>query len=374
MHLASAEYKKIKVTHVLDSLGVGGLEKGVLTLVNNCTPEFEHSVILMRNVRNPSTPITANTQVVNLGKKPGNSPKFIFRLAKEIRRIAPDIVHTRNWAGTDAIIASILAGVPRIVHGEHGYNIDDVDGSSKRKLFIRKILSPFVSEYICVSDQIKTWLANQIGARRIFHRIYNGVNTEEFTPEGDTKYLHEVLKLPQNIPLIGIVARLDPIKNHRLLIEAFERSVKDVSVARLIIVGAGPELEKLRHLSSDRVIFIGERSDISRLMRCFDIFVLPSYNEGISNTILEAMASGVPVVASRVGGNPELIKHQITGLLFESGHLDGLCLAMLELLQNEQLRLTYGKASRQYVCENHTVEGMIYSYEHVWRNLARSRS
>jgi len=237
--------KKIRVIHVLDSLGIGGLEKGVVTLVRNASDDFEHSIICMRRTGLFANLFPEGTHIIDMKKPDGNSPGFVWQLSRLLGSLKPDIVHTRNWSGMDAILAARLAGIRNVVHGEHGWDMVDLGGSNFKRRLIRQIFSFGVKEYICVSEQLKTWLTEVIDVKQPVTKIFNGIDTIRFNPTGDRHILHKELGLSGNATIIGVVARLDPIKNHKTLFKAFELVSKKHSDAHLVIIGDGPEFKKI---------------------------------------------------------------------------------------------------------------------------------
>jgi sugar transferase (PEP-CTERM/EpsH1 system associated) len=224
------------------------------------------------------------------------------------------------------------------------------------------------------------WLERDVGvpASRI-RQIYNGVDTGAFRPDG---------ALPPDLPwgavargnivVFGTVGRLDKIKNQAALIDALAAIVKQDPRARarlrLIIAGEGPERGALedatrRHSLTELVWFAGARNDVPDLMRAMDVFVLTSHNEGISNTILEAMASGLPVVAARVGGNPELVAHGSTGVLYDPTAPDALAAALAAYADDASLRHEHGIAARRRICDGFSLEVMVGGYESFYDEL-----
>jgi len=201
-------------------------------------------------------------------------------------------------------------------------------------------------------------------------QIYNGVDTELFRPDGGREALRRELGLSESSLLIGIVARLDPIKDHPTLLRAFAEIANKHPDAHLAVVGDGTARPSLERPGLQRVHFLGGRADIPDLLRGLDLFVLTSLNEGISNTILEAMSSGLPVVASRVGGNPELVRDGIDGTLFPAGDAAALAACLDNYLVNGEMRREHGRHARSGVVERFSVAQMVSQYEAVWRRVA----
>jgi glycosyltransferase involved in cell wall biosynthesis len=169
---------------------------------------------------------------------------------------------------------------------------------------------------------------------------------------------------------VGIVARLDPIKDHATLFRAFARVRERFPDAELLCIGDGAERASLLRLATPGIRMLGERRDVPRLLRGLDLFVLPSKNEGIPYTVLEAMAAGLPVAASRVGGHPELVEEGVTGRLFPAGDDAALAEALGSYLAAPEERAAHGAAARARVERLFGTAGMVEAYERVWRATA----
>lgn len=363
--------KKIRIAHLIYSFEIGGLEKGIATVVKNASPQFEHVILCLTTSGESESLLPPNTQVVELDKPPGNSPLSLLKLSRILKSLGPDIVHTRNWSGMDGIIAARMAGIRAVVHGEHGWGMEDPEGLHPKRILIRKFLSRWVNEYTCVSKQIAKWLRNVIRVRKPLTQIYNGVDVEKYRPGNSGTRIRAELGITAHVPLVGVVGRLDPIKDHSTLFRAFETVRTVLPEARLLVVGDGPERKRLESQAGDGVIFLGNRSDVPEILRALDLFVLPSLNEGISNTILEAMATSTPVVAARVGGNPELMEDECTGILIRPGDFQAMAEAIVRYLQYPDLRTRHGEAARQTVIKRFSIEAMVRSYEAVYRRVGR---
>lgn len=363
--------KKIRIVHLIYSFETGGLEKGIATVVNNASPLFEHVILCLTTSGESERLLPPNTQVVELHKPQGNSPLSLLKLSRVLKSLRPDIVHTRNWSGMDGIIAARMAGIRAVLHGEHGWGMEDPQGLHTKRVLIRRFLSRWVSEYTCVSKQIENWLRNDVRVRKPVTQIYNGVDAEKYCPGNGRDQIRAELGLAADIPLVGVVGRLDPIKDHPTLFRAFEAVRTVLPEARLLVAGDGPERKRLEGQAGEGVIFLGNRSDVPEILRALDLFVLPSLNEGISNTILEAMATGTPVVATRVGGNPELVEDECTGILVKPGDFQSMASAILRYLEHADLRARHSEAGRQSVLKRFSIEAMVRSYEAIYRRLDR---
>lgn len=199
-------------------------------------------------------------------------------------------------------------------------------------------------------------------------RVLNGVDTAVYRP-GSGEAIRASLGIAEDAFVIGIVARLDAIKDHPTLLSSYAAVRQRLPASRLIVVGDGPERERLQSTAPAGTLFLGDRTDVPQIMRTFDLFVLPSANEGISNTILEAMASGLPVIASRVGGNPELVEDGETGSLFQVGDSTALASLILDYAVSQGLRAERGAASRERVVGKFSIAAMVAGYRAVWERV-----
>ncbi len=373
--------KRIRIMHVVHSLGVGGLENGLVNLVNRMDPaRWEHSICCVGEAGPMVSRIASpDVRIFSLGKGKGGDHTLALKLARLLRKERPDVVHTRNWGAVDGIIAARLAGVPVVIHGEHGREAADPEGRNRRRNAARRLLGRWVDRFVTVSDDLRAWLVGEVAIPAVkIARISNGVDTEKFRPaiDGERDDVRRRLGLGQRSFVIGSVGRLDPVKDLGTLIRAFHAMGDEE--ARLLLVGDGPCRAEWERLAAElgisgRVCMLGEREDVPSLMRTMDAFVLPSIAEGMSNTILEAMASGIPVLATRVGGNPELVLDGVTGALFEPRDVDALR-ALLEFYRGDRaLRARHGNAGRDRALSRHSLRVMTRAYEELYVSAAEGR-
>jgi sugar transferase (PEP-CTERM/EpsH1 system associated) len=367
------------IAHVVNSLATGGLENGVVNIVNHAGLRFRHAVICM-TIEGAFRPRVGPTvEVLAIHKKPGRDVRAFIRLVMLLRRLRPAIVHSRNWATFDAIPAAWTARVPVVIHGEHGRDISDPAGENRRRNRLRRALSPMVDRYVAVSDDLSHWLTEKVSipTRKVI-TIPNGVDSTRFSGIGRSEARRRLGILPDHV-VVGTVGRLDPVKDQASLVKAFATLRPTRPAALLIIVGDGPCRMELTNLVSDlglgdRVLLLGERQDIPELMATMDVFVLPSIAEGMSNTVLEAMATGLPVVATRIGGNPELIEDGLTGRLVPPLEMAELASAIDGYLDDAHLRALHGKASRHRAVERFDLAVMARAYENLYDTVLGERS
>jgi sugar transferase (PEP-CTERM/EpsH1 system associated) len=370
------------VAHVIHRLGVGGLENGLVNLINRMPEErYRHMIVCLTEATAFAERIeVGNVDVVELHRRAGHDGAVHWRLLKLLREHRPAIVHTRNLGALECIVTSALSGVPARIHGEHGRDLTDIDGSNRRYLALRRAVRPFVSRYVAVSKDLEGWLASAVRVPKAkIVQIYNGVDMEKFGLSDHAVGGGGLASQGPRAPvLIGTVGRLSGEKDQGNLIEAFALLLRGAATQekclRLVIIGDGPmrpELEqRVRTLKlEESVEFLGERDDVPALCRSLDIFALPSLGEGISNTILEAMASGLPVVATNVGGNSELVRHGETGFIVPSANAAAMADALAEYVKDAALRKQHGMEGRRRVERCFSMDSMVGGYLELYDSI-----
>lgn len=372
------------VAHIIYSLDTGGMENGLVNILNRCPVDrYRHVIICLSTAEDFATRVTVpGIEVIELKKKPGHDLGMYMRLWSLLRRLKPAIIHSRNLAALECQVVGLLS-VPRAkrVHGEHGRDFNDLDGSNKKYRALRKVLQPVISRYITVSQDLANWLQDSLKIRATkITQIYNGVDCNRFTgatPAAELQGCPANFEAQGNL-IIGTVGRLAAVKNQQLLIDSIAHLLSQQpdlrGALRCMLVGEGPERDALerriaKHELEDIVWLVGDSDNVPALLSAMHIFVLPSLNEGISNTILEAMASSLAVVATDVGGTPELISPGVSGVLVPSNDVAALAQALAVLLAHPQRIKEIGNASRQYV-ESHfdwavTVTAYLKVYDDV---------
>jgi sugar transferase (PEP-CTERM/EpsH1 system associated) len=370
------------IVHVIHHLGVGGLENGLVNLINHMPPErYRHAIVCLKGYSDFHKRITRQqVELIALNKREGHDVGLYLRLFKVLKRLNPDIVHTRNLATMEGQLVAAAARVRARVHGEHGRDMFDLHGTNRKYSLLRKAISPLVSHFVAVSQDLENWLANTIRVQpgRIT-QIYSGVDSVRFHPRSGSRTITAPNGfLTDDAIVVGSVGRMAAVKDFPNLVRAFLLMLQTEPAAgarlRLIIVGEGIHRQKcidmVRHAGLENLAwFPGERADIAELMRTMDIFVLPSLGEGISNTILEAMSSGLPVVATRVGGNAELVTEGVTGKLVPPGEPWQLAEALLDYYRGPELISSHGKTARQEIESGFTMEAMTKGYVDVYDSV-----
>jgi len=372
------------IAHIVYRLEIGGLQNGLVNLINHAPAEsYRHAIICLTDYTSFRNRIQRDdVPVISLGKRPGKDFPMYSRLFRVIRDLDPQIVHTRNIGTLDCVLPAMFAGARRFIHGEHGVEMEDVRGENRRYLWLRRLHSPFVDRFIAMSKNLENWLIREagIGARKVT-QIYNGVDTAKFYPSPNGRTLLPVKDFAKaNQIVIGAVGRMDPVKGPMILTQAFIQLVEAVPDARdklrLVYIGDGPQrMEVINLLERERLEELawipGERNDIPEILRGCDLFVLPSLGEGISNTILEAMASGLPVVATNVGGNAEVVSEGITGTLASAGDVAELVSVLRQYIDDPARRISHGRRGEERVKEYFSLNVMVRSYLRIYDETLR---
>jgi len=372
------------VLHVVHRFDTGGLENGVVNLINHMPrASYRHMVVALTEVTNFRHRLRhGDVECVALHKSPGHGARLYPRLWRLMRRHHPAIVHTRNLAALEMQPVGWAAGVPVRIHGEHGRDVDDLNGTSRHYQRLRRLYSPFVHRYVALSRDLAGYLQGPVGiAPGRIEQIYNGVDAERFAPPpgGAGPIAGAPFAAPAHW-LVGTVGRMQTVKHQTLLARAFVRALELAPElrgrVRLVMVGVGPLRAQSQVIlaaagAADLAWLPGERADVADVMRGLDCFVLPSLAEGVSNTILEAMASGLPVVATAVGGNAELVAQGRTGEIVPPDDVDAMAQALVRVATDPERAAAMGLAGRAEIERRFSLQAMVAAYQALYdRQLA----
>jgi len=374
------------VAHVVHRLCVGGMENGVVNLINRM-PEnrYRHAVICLTEFTDFRLRIRrADVPIVALHKRQGQDMGAYLRLMRCLRKMRPAIVHTRTFATLEGQFYAALAGVRGRIHGEHGRNAGELEDAAWRRKLVRRALHPFIHAYAAVSKDLSMALARSVGiSTDQVAAIYNGVDTEVFYPWRDTRpAIGPPGFVPEEGVVIGTVGRMQEVKDQPTLVRAFlhlrEMMGQGREKLRLVLVGDGPLREHCGRLLEEggaraAAWLPGECSNIGETMRAMDVFVLPSRGEGAANTLLEAMATGLPSVATRVGGNPELVQEGVTGMLVPAGDPVSMAAAIRRYVDDSGLRSAHGRNGRLRVESEFTLDSMVRRYADLYDHVLGAR-
>lgn len=369
-----SDKKQLHICHIIYALKTGGLENGLVNLINRLPEEeFKHSIICLTDYDDFATRINRqHVEIVSLNKKQGKDFGLFLKVYKVLKRLKPDIVHTRNMTAIEMQFPALFAGIKTRLHGEHGWDISDPQGKNKKYQLLRKLCNLVIHRFIPLSEELEHYLTNVIHVpSKKITRICNGVDAARFVV---TKKEYNGL-LPvnaKNAVVIGYVGRMEAIKNPQNLVKAFiQLHKKQTKKIFLVMIGDGSEREGVtdvltEHQLSNESWLPGDCSNVAELMQQFDIFCLPSNAEGISNTLLEAMASGLPVVATKVGGNVDIAIEGETALLVDRGDSTALADALSRYVEDESLRHAHGLAGRLRIEKKLSLEQMVLNYKTLY--------
>ena len=375
------------VLHVMHRFATGGLENGVVNLINHMPGEaYRHAVLAMTDITDFRDRVQrADVQFIALNKPPGHGVWQYRKLFKLFRQLRPAIVHSRNLSALEVQVPAWAAGVPVRVHGEHGRDVGDLDGSSVKYQRMRRLYRPFVQHYTAVSRDLTDYLQQKVYVpQAAVTQAYNGVDTTRFSPANSgTEPIRGCPFDPAHHWLAGTVGRMQTVKNQVMLAHAFVLALRAAPQLadrlRLVLVGDGPlraqSVAILEAAGFSHLAWLpGERTDVEAVMRGLHAFALPSLAEGISNTILEAMASGLPVVATDVGGNGDLVQHGHTGFIVPAGSPQAMADQLVALASTPAKARQMGQAGCQRVKACFSMQAMVKAYQTVYDNqLLRAR-
>jgi glycosyltransferase involved in cell wall biosynthesis len=355
---------RIRVAHVTLGLDMGGQEKLLVEFARHADRDFFQLYFVSLSTRGR---LTADVEghgwpVYALGEPNGLRPSMAFRLAQMFRRWRIDVVHTHDdrpliYGASGAR----LARVPGVVHSRHGQSY----WITRRQTALVQLAAGLSDHFVCVSkDSARLTVEHGIPANKV-RTIWNGIDLSRFdvcppTPRG---------------PVVA-VARLSPEKDMPTLLRAAALAVREEPEFRVQIAGDGVCLGDLRQLAQEihlggQVDFLGQVRDVPALLARSSLFVLPSLSEGVSLTLLEAMARGRAVVATEVGGNPEVVIPGETGVLVPTRQPDQLARAMLSLWRDPERCRAMGLAGRRRVEQHFDIRQMVAAYEALYRPFHR---
>ncbi|MBN1559672.1 glycosyltransferase [candidate division KSB1 bacterium] len=365
---------KLRIVHILNYLGIGGLELGVLRQSILLSKQgFDISIICFKWHPDSLPPIPDDIKILPLDRKPGFDWRLIFRLRALLKEHDFHILHSHNWCTLAySVLAAKMARVPVVIHGEHGRESEKYLFSKKR-LIMNKLLFALCDRMTTVSKDIaQDWQKENVLAPWKILTIENGVDLDSFRLDIDKTECRKKTGLPQDKTVIGtVIGLIRPIKDLKTLILAFHALLGAHRDLHLAVVGYGDDIESMQKFAAklgikEQIAFMGKRKDIQCVLQAFDIYVNSSIYEGMSNTLLEAMAMAKPVIATRVGGTPFIIENGWNGLLVPSKSPEKLAGAIDLLLNDAKLAATLGAHGRQTIESHHDIRKTIYSYAHLY--------
>ena len=372
------------IVHLIDRLDFGGLESLMVERINRMPASaYRHAVVCLTGYTDFAGKITRpGVALYALDKQPGLSLGTHAALFKLLRKLRPTIVHTYNLAAIEYAPAALLAGVPVRVNGMHGRDAADPEGRNPRHRLLRRLMLPFYDCCYANSADMLAWSREVIGVPIHKSRLLaNGIDADKFAPRAPGA-ARAPGQFAADALVIGTVGRVQDVKDHASLVDAFamlrERMPELRARLRLAIVGGGPLLPALRAKVEaaglqDAVWLPGARTDVAALLRSFDLFAMSSIAEGTPGSALEAMASGLPVVGTRVGGIPEVVAEGVTGALVPARDPAAMAAALEAYLRSPALMIEHGRAGRERVQQHYSMAAMVAAYQSLYDSLCEQK-
>lgn len=378
---ASGATIRPKLVYVVNSLNPGGTEKLVVEMSLAFAPEFDVEVLCLDEPGLwADTLRVAGIPVHCLWRQPGLDLAMPVKLARFLKRTGARIVHAHQCtAWFYAALSRFLEAGPRLLLEEHGRFFPEV--KNPKRIFVNRLLAKRrTHRVIAVSEDIRTRLQQYEGLDADQTRvIYNGVKVDPPLTRDARDAMRRELGFQPDSFVVGTVGRFDPIKNLPMLVGSMARAAGSCENLRGLLVGDGPVFRDVRALIereglSDRVRLTGFRGDARTLIQCMDLFVLSSVSEGTSMALLEAMASGVPVAVTDVGGNPEVVLNGKTGWVVPSGSVDALSTVIVACIEDARQRQAFAAAGQSRFEALFTFDRMIEHYREQYRTLLESQA
>ena len=362
--------RRPRVMQLVLSLSPGGTERLVIEIVRGLANRVDSIVCCLDQPGEWAAELSAmNVPVLTVQRTPGFHPSLAMRLARVMKDHAIDVVHCHHYSPyVYGVLASVLRPGVQLVFTEHG-KLSDHGPSAKRRL-VNPLLSRLRARVCAVSADLKQHMVSEGFPARRIDVLYNGIDPGPRPRSADRRAAREALGIPADAFVIGTAGRLDCVKNLKIFLDAHAILAAKHPNVLAVIIGDGPERavleDKAANLGTSKsVVFAGYRRDVRALMPAFDVYLNTSLYEGVSLTILEAMAAGLPVVATPVGGNPEVVVDQETGLLIP-GRARSLSEAVAGLLHDPRRRRVMGDAARWRVIRHFSIARMVDDYARAY--------
>jgi glycosyltransferase involved in cell wall biosynthesis len=368
---------RVRVVEVLATGTNGGAQEHLQSLLTRIDlSRYEASVVSL----SPGSAVRklqrAGIQVVVIDDP--DDAVAVGALAVHLAAVRPDVIHNHMYraelVGTRAAIALEKIGLrrPYVVSTVHSSRVRSAEDREQ----LRR-LTPHMDRLIAVSHAMEQKIADEGRDTAPVTLVYNGVDLDRYEHQEPCCTLRDEYGMEPGSHIVGVVARLEPEKGHATLLTAWPTVLRSVPNAYLLVVGEGSRREALEQQAAElriahRVVFTGRRDDVPAVTAALDVAVLPSYREAQGLTVLEAMALSRPVVASNVGGIPEMVEDGVTGLLVPPGDPDALAAAVVRLLLDHSLADTIARAGHDLVHDRFCVELMVKAIETIYDEGARA--
>jgi glycosyltransferase involved in cell wall biosynthesis len=360
----------MRILHIIPSFGLGGMEKIICSIINHTFPKYQHIILSLDGNTNALRWIkTRDVQQRNIHKSKEFS-RFLKGLYWQIKNISPDLLMTYNWGATDAIWLGRLAGVKNIIHHEHGFGVEEAQTTIWKRDICRFFVYRLASTLVTVSSNLKVSIQQKYYlSDKYIRMIPNGIDTDYYSPDSHVRQgMRHELNFGTSDFVIVFSGRLDPVKNFELLLGVFEFCYRLDGKVKLLIVGDGPERQKIEQISMQKhlhtgLVMVGQKSEVLPYLRAGDVFLLTSLTEQMPLTILEAMSVGLPVVASNVGEICNIIEDGKDGFLRDiRDGCEGFASALLNLKDSSD-RQAVSQAARAKIANCFQEITMVQCYQ-----------
>lgn len=374
--------RRIKVCHVLYGLGIGGIETLAVKLFNRMDrSRFEHVVINLTPADDLVSEIEPGAaRLYFLNKGPGSDLRIFPEITRIMLQERPDVVHTRNWTTLiEGVVPSIAARVSGRVHSFDGLNADNLGEEPARRIWAQRLLLKRVQKIVARSEAMRDAMAGQLKLDpSTIQLIADGIDLARYDKPVDRNAIRARFGIEADDRVVGIVARLDPVKDHRTLFRAVARVVPEVPNLKVMVVGGGPiEAELRSEVNASpyarNIVFTGPQLDVPSLYHAMDYYAQPSLYEGVSGSILEAMSAYLPVLSTAVGGTVDIVKEDFNGHLVPSGDDAGLASGLLKLIRSPEHAKNLGRNGRKFVEDHYSLARVLELYSQVYSQACGRR-
>ena len=373
----AAAASRARVVYLSHTFAVGGAEEMVLNLVRHLPARFEPTVVCIHDagpigeeIRRTGVPFEV------LGLTPGlRRPADVLRLRDFLHDLQPDIVHTFLLTGSVyGRFAAMMARVPIVI----GTEVNIYERKQLAHRLAERWLMRGTDAVIASAESVRDFYVKQVDADPEKVRvIYNAVDWSQLETSMTRDQMRAEFTIPADAPLAGIIARLTEQKAHRVLFDAMAQRA-DLAALHLLVIGDGELRGELQRRVAalglePRVHFAGARRDLGNVLAAIDVFVMPSLWEGLPLSLVLAMGAGLPVIATRVAGIPEVIEHDVSGLLVPPGDKDQLSAALARVTSDAALRARLGEAARAFVRPRFGVDRYVASITDLYSDLLAAK-
>lgn len=377
--------KKIRVGYLVNHFVPAGVETFILNLVNNLDKSLyqPYLYVFYSSADQYIELLDQRVIVRHLSRQSAYSPRFFYKVKKQIQKDQIQILHTNNWSTFfEGVLLKIQQPSLKMVYVQHGleyYLLNDPSYLKKKlRRLIRGFGRPFYNEMVSVSKIGQKLLEREWNSKKTT-LIYNGIDLKKFTATG--KLNREKLSIAENAFIVCSVGRLMDVKNYFCLFKAIK--ILTAIIPDLIFLHIGEEFDignkegdKLLRFVNDNnlqnnFLFLGRRHDIADILALCDVFSLTSFSEGVSLSLLEAQAAGLPAVVTNVGGNPEVVIEGVNGYLATSNNEDEVADKILKLYQDDKLRSELSENAKNRVRQLFSLDGMVEKYQELYGGLAK---